>query len=159
MLAKLLASTPPVESIRADWQTALVGAGVAAAAELPELRVKAAWVERGYVAGRIRRCLRDSTDFSVRRGPLRTVFRRRAAADSGVWVEGTAELVRYWMGDRALEILDRRPPRLAALARPHLFSPARPRLQLSVADAGGLEAMAPELLDGYRRYEALNRPR
>jgi hypothetical protein len=88
---------------------------------------------------------------------FRTRYVRRDLADTGVWVEGGTEMFRYWMGDRALEILAGATPVLAALDRPRRGMPGRHLIRLT----GGVDALAEHaerLLGGYERYrEELSR--
>ena len=76
---------------------------------------------------------------------------------AGEWAEGGREMVRYWIGDRALEVLAGTAPLLAALDRPRWGLPGRHRLQL-VGGSAALAAQADRLLAGYQRYrEELSR--
>jgi len=99
----------------------------------------------------LRRCLKESTQFAVRSGLFRTRYERRSMAEAGDWVEGGTEMFRYWMGDRALEILTGATPVLAGLDRPRWGMPGCHRIRL----AGGVDALAghaERLLAGYGRY-------
>lgn len=99
----------------------------------------------------MQRCLKESTQFTVRPGVFRTRYERRAMAETGVWVEGGTEMFRYWMGDRALEILAGATPVLAALDRPRKGTPGRHMVRLPGGESA-LAEHAERLLAGYERY-------
>ena len=99
----------------------------------------------------LQRCLKESTQFSVQPGVLHTRYERRAMVDKGEWVEGGEEMFRYWMGDRALEILAGSTPVLAALDRPRRGTSGGHRVRLSGGEAA-LAEHAERLLGGYQRY-------
>ncbi|MCB9871173.1 MAG: hypothetical protein H6837_15045 [Planctomycetes bacterium] len=141
------------------WQQALVHHGVCSSVELDAALAGAVQIGQRFQVGRIRRCLQESTLFRRRRGLLGVSHERRSHAAGGVFVEGGGELVRYWIGDRALEILDQRPPLLGALHRPWPFLPRRYRVYVSAGGADALAEAANRLRSGHDRYLDLARGR
>jgi hypothetical protein len=156
MIAKLLADLLFHGRDPAPMGRALVAGGLCDAPALAAALRAAETLNRRGLLGRIKRCLQESTEFTVERRPWATVHRRREIAPAGEWVEGGPELVRYWIGDRSLEVLQARPPSLAALQRPAAWSPGRThRLRVVAGGAGSLAAAGPELLAGHARYQEL----
>jgi hypothetical protein len=152
-LAKLLSDPPgDGDAILDD----LIAAGAVPAERRAALHAAAAAVRRRHVRARILRCLRTSTEF-VARGTWRgTRFERRGAPAGGVWVYGGSELVRYWIGDRTLEVLDGRQPQLGALFRKSWWLPGRHSLYIPGSGAAEfLTVSAPGLLEGFRRFQQL----
>jgi hypothetical protein len=124
----------------------LLGAALQAAAER-----RAAATRR-----RIRRCLEEGTEFSVERSLRGTTIRRRTTSHDGVWIEGGRELVRCWIGDRALEILDGTPPRLGTLFRKWWWFPGRHSVKISTPGPVGVQEWELQaLVRGFDRYRAL----
>jgi hypothetical protein len=108
-------------------------------------------VNHAAIVDRLGRCLKESTQFGTKIGPLRSRYERRSMAGEGDWVEGGAEMFRYWMGDRALEILKGGTPVLAALERPTKFAPGPHRVRLSGGETA-LQQHVDRLLEGYDLY-------
>lgn len=131
----------------------LVEKNLCSAAQVDRARADAGAVNRRELAVRIRRCLRESTEFSVRMGLFGTLYRRRAVETLGESVEGGAELVRYWIGDRVLEILESRPPICHALYRGRW--PGRHRLFVPDGGANAVLAEADTLQQAHARYQDL----
>ena len=152
MLAKMLSDVLRVGGDTSAWERALVDQGLCTAGECPGIWAAAARVNQRARLGRIRRCLRESTVFAVRRGLLGTTYRRRDCPQGGDWVEGGAELVRYWLGDRGLEILESWKPRCGALYRPAPWAPGRHRLYIGEGGADALAKVAPRLEEGHDSY-------
>ena len=157
MLAKMLSDVLGVGGGSDCWEQAMVDQGICTAEECPGLWSAAARVGRRAVLGRIRRCLQESTLFAVRRGLLGTLYRRRNCPEGGDWVEGGAELFRYWLGDRGLEILESWKPLCGALYRPAPWSPGRHRLYLPEGGEGVLTEVAQRLEEGHDSYQQLLR--
>ena len=107
------------------------------------------------LVGRILRCVRNSTEFRVSRGVLGTRYERRQMPASGEWVEGGAELFRYWFGDRTHQILGTAEPVLGAVFRPLL--PRKHRLYVRALGDATLQATFERLQDGYDQFLALRK--
>jgi len=128
-----------------------------------DLRAAAAGLERKHLQKRIARCLHESTEFTRRIGVSGLLHRRRAcdpATGQGSWIAGGAELGRWWIGDRALEVLDGRQPLLGAWFRNSCWLLARGRLY--IPGPSGHEVLrdqAPALEEGYARYREMRRQR
>ena len=151
MAAKLLSERPGDGA--ALVEAGLIGAADRGAAEQRAVAIRAAGPLR-----RIRRCLSESSEFAVERSWRGVTYRRRAAIGAGGWVEGDAELLRYWIGDRALEVLDGRAPSLAALFRKSWWLPGRHSVKINAADIAGASNLEGAVLsDGYERFQALMR--
>ena len=153
MFAKLL--NPEDPSRMARLGDLLEGQGVCSAAEIAAAKQESAALGRRELAGRIRRCLRESTEFQVQSGLRGTLFRRRAVETLGESVEGGDELVRYWIGDRCLEILDSHTPICHALYRGRW--PRRHRLYVGDGGGSALASAADRLHEAYVRYQELDR--
>jgi hypothetical protein len=77
-----------------------------------------------WLRQRIARCLHTSTEFVRRRGPGPWIeHRRRGELPEGRWHPGGKELLRCWLGQRLLEVLCGRPPRLPAFRRKWAWLP------------------------------------
>lgn len=107
--ARLLQGRPPA---RGEEDAAMLqGAGLLRdPGEVRQARAAAVATHRTWVLGRIRRCLQESTEFARTIGLAGVEHRRRGALPAGRWVRGGHELRRAWLGQRALEVLEGRPP-------------------------------------------------
>lgn len=116
-----------------------------------EAEVARAWTGVGiararYLRGRIRRCLATSTEFT-RHWQLHGVLHRtRGELGDGRWWRGGRELWRAWLGQRAMEVLEGRPPMFRAFLRKwwwlggggRLYAPracSEERIEVGVRDA------------------------
>lgn len=70
----------------------------------------AASARRRWVLGRIRRCLQESTEFARIVTFAGVEHRVRGTLPAGRWFHGGRSLARAWIGQRALQVLDGRPP-------------------------------------------------
>lgn len=135
MAARLLAEAVdvPVEDARA----VLVQAGLVADQDA-RLIPEAQGICLHYLRKRVLRCVATSTEFQ-RRGAVFGECRLRAAPSDGPWQSGPG-MRACWMGQRLLQLLERRPPVLAALA----FSPWGARVQwiAPVTDARQAQELA-----------------
>lgn len=158
--AKLLVGLGATEATAAALQAAGL---VVAPFGVADLRAAAAALERKHLQKRIARCLHESTEFTRRIGVAGVLHRRRTcdpATGQGTWVAGGAELGRWWIGDRALEILDGRRPLLGAWFRNSCWLLARGRLYIPGPSCHEvLRDQAPALEEGYARYREMRRPR
>lgn len=154
MAAKLLA-----EVGGATEGLELVRAGLISAVDLDAVRTRALELRRRWLLGRIRRCLRESTEFARRRRWNGVEHVRRAAAGPGMRrIEGGRELVRWWVGDRAREILLGEPPQLAGLFRKSWWFPGKNCVYISAHNEdASVPDRIPGLLEGFERYRDLKR--
>ena len=147
MAVKLVSTT--VSEADAD-PAELVAAGVIPADDLPTVLASADRVRQLDVRRRILRCLRTSTEFERRRRLDGVLYRRRGVAP-GPAIEVGRRGLPLWIGDRALEVRDGRPPSLAGLFRSAWWRPGRDCVYLRSEEApacfGAIEAL---LLSGYR---------
>ena len=159
MIARLFADLVVAGEALEPFERALLAVGACSKAELPGLRTRAAAMTQAAVIGRIHRCVRESSEFRVRRGLLGTRYERRDMPTSGRWVEGGAEFFRYWFGDRTHEILSAAEPVLGACFRPFLPALLSGRHRLFVAEpmAATLPDTLQRLQDGHELYLALRR--
>ena len=106
---------------------------------------------------RIRRCLQDSTEFRVERRWNGTLCERRGPAPGPVVrVDGGRELIRAWIGERVLEVLDGRPPRLRALFRKSWWFPGQDCVYICAPTRDELSSShRKSLLEGYERLQAM----
>jgi len=151
MFAKLLHPSQGTRAARLGQQ--LRDQGVCSADQVAHAMAAGAALSRRELAGRIRRCLRESTEFTVRPGLFGTLYRRRTGGSLGEPVEGGGELVRYWIGDRSLEILDSRPPMCRALYCGRW--PGGNRLYVGAGGGAALLSAADELHRAHARYQEL----
>lgn len=134
---------------------ALVGSGLVAADELPQVRGLARDLRLRWLAGRVLRCLRETTEFArrIRWGGIE--HRLRGDLPPGRWLYGGNELLRAWVGQRALQVLEGRPPSLVALFRRWPWF----RAACSVYIPAGLESTARSelqlLQEGFVKHHAL----
>lgn len=147
MAAKLLSERP-------DCGSALVEAGLIESSGLSDAERHAGEIRTAGCLRRIRRCLKHSTEFRVVRRWNGTLFERRALGPgSAGCIEGGSELVRYWIGERALEVLDGRPPLLRALFRKSWWFPGKHSVYIGEP---GSERLSPAegraLLEGHQRF-------
>lgn len=70
-----------------------------------------------YEGSRVRRCLQTSTGFERRASWSGVRYARRDRASRGRWLRGGAEFGDAWIGQRVLELRDRRPPLFGAYFR------------------------------------------
>jgi hypothetical protein len=155
MAAKLLAALAAGGADLDPFRHELVAQEVILASELTAVSSAAVALNRSALAGQIRRCLQESTRFSVRRGVTGTLYSRRDALEGGEWVEGGRELVRYWMGDRGLEVLEAHTPVLGALFRPAPWMSGRYRVYVRAGGEKALAAMVARLEGGHDAYAQL----
>jgi len=150
MAAKILSECP-------ECGGALVEVGLLPPEWRRRAEQRAAEVRAAGVLRRIRRCLLESSEFSVTRSMRGTEYQRRSLC-AGSSIEGGAELVRCWIGDRTLEVLDRRPPCLAALFRKSWWLRGGHSVKMiGPEQAADLAAVTSVLLEGFDRFEALRR--
>jgi hypothetical protein len=152
MFAKLLSSQDPARM--ACLGDLLVDEGVCSAKEIAAATEESAALGCRELAGRIRRCLRESTEFQVQSGLWGTLFRRRAVETLGETVAGGDELVRYWIGDRCLEILDSQTPICHALHRGRWSR--RHRLYVGDGGSAAFASASERLQQAYVRYQELD---
>jgi hypothetical protein len=153
MAAKLLLGLPdPTDP------APLVAVGLIPPAAAARVAARAARMHRQWLLARIERCLQSSTEFERQRTPEGTLYRRRAASLDGGRIDGGPELRQWWIGDRALEVLDGRPPRLAALRHKSGWRGGTSSVYIPVPGAKPeIEHASQELLRGYDRYRRLVR--
>jgi len=154
MAAKLLAERP-------DCASALVEVGLIDQRGLSEAQLRARRILAAGCLRRIGRCLQDSTEFRVERRWNGKLFERRAmATDHAVRVRGGRELVHCWIGDRALEVLDARSPRLRSLFRKSWWLPGEHSVYICQPDGQDLSPAARRsLLNGHGRFLEVRRGR
>jgi hypothetical protein len=139
--------------------TAAVAAGLISAAEAPLAAARAQRTAAEEVDRRVRRCLTTSSEFIVLRRLGGTSHRRRdCEGPEKLALRGGRELLRAWMGDRALEVLDGRPPLFSRLVRDRLWPITRFRLYIPQAtDADLVGQRWQELQEGHQRWRRLRR--
>lgn len=149
MAAKLL-------SERTDCTGPLVDAGLIDATQADHAQRDAAQIRLAGGIRRIRRCLQESTEFAVRRRFSGTWFERRAlAGEASERRSGGRELIRMWVGERALEVLEDRPPMLRALFRKSWWLPGRHSVYICAPSRGLSPEEGQTLLWGYERLRAM----
>lgn len=118
----------------------------------------AARFRRAWVASRIRRCLAESTEFAARFS-WRGIRHERRSSGEGVAIHrGGRELRQWWIGDRALEVLEGRSPRLHAYFRPWPWFPGQHAVYiLPPYDEVGFRSEVMDLQEGFGRYRSLSR--
>jgi hypothetical protein len=84
-----------------------------------EAEVESAWAATGrararFLRGRIRRCLSVSTEFTRGLEWRGVLHRTRGELGEGRWWYGGRELRRAWLGQRAMQVLEARPPMFRA---------------------------------------------
>lgn len=128
-----------------------------------ELVARAAAVRAKEVTKRIVRCLLESTEFTCQVRPSGILHRRRTcdlAGPEGTWIEGGRELLRWWIGDRANEVLGHGSPRIGALFRNSCWLLQRGRLYIPGPSGHAvLRDHVQALEQGYARYREMKRPR
>jgi hypothetical protein len=150
MAAKLLAD--------GGEPTALAEAGLVRVDELEAVRLDAARVRRRETVRRIRRCLGTSTEFVCERRWNGRLFRRREPLGRGTWLSGGPELIQWWIGQRALEVLDGTPPTLSALFAKSWWLPGEHCVYIPETCASAdVARLAPELMEGFGRFRRLSR--
>lgn len=154
MAAKLLA-----ESGTAATGLELVRAGLISAAELAAVRAVAERMRRRWLLGRIRRCLAESTEFTRRRRWNGVRHVRRAATTTPLRrIQGGRETLRWWIGDRAREVLFGDSPLLAGLFRKSWWLPGKSCVYISAhTEDASVPDRIPGLLEGFERYRDLKR--
>lgn len=85
--------------------------------EVEAARHQAGALQRHFDRGRILRCLRESTQFTRRITICGIEHRRRGELPPGRWWRGGEELRKAWLGQRASEVFEGRPPVFPALFR------------------------------------------
>ncbi|MHC4512895.1 MAG: lipopolysaccharide kinase InaA family protein [Planctomycetota bacterium] len=153
MAAKLLLHLDPNGSSLED----VVESGLLHADDGPLVLDNIAEMQRNTQLTRIRRCFMESTTFTVGWRWNGTLFRRRSVADGGTWVEGGAELVRYWIGDRSQEVLANHAPVLGGLFRRSALFPGKHKLYIPGGGQEPLRDAVPRLLEGHAKYLELLR--
>ncbi|HEX6811307.1 MAG TPA: lipopolysaccharide kinase InaA family protein [Planctomycetota bacterium] len=147
--ARLVRERPGLEPEVAA--AALVQSGlVRDAAESETVRLRAARERGRFWRSRIRRCLQESTEFTLRTGLRGRLYRTRGELGDGRWWHGGGrELRRAWLGQRALHLRDGRAPLFpaffqnwwwlgggAALYVPRACREDRIRAEVQAASAG-----------------------
>ncbi len=152
MAAKLAAEAGPGADL-----LALATAGLCRDVDLTRVAQRAAAVERAELIRRIRRCLQSSSEFVVeRRWNGRLCRRRASSAVPDQLLDRGRQCSAMWLGDRTLEVLDRRDAQLSALFKKCWWFPG----QDSVYTPGLNGQVFPdeastELLEGFRRYRRI----
>ena len=151
MAAKLLTERP-------DCAGDLVASGLVAAEGLDSAKEAAQAVRGAALRRRILRCQQESTEFVKTRTLSGTTVTRRNSSDDGEWIEGGSELIQYWIGERVLEVMDGRKPKLLALFRKSWWLPGAHSAKIRVSRGVGTHDMeVSKLLDGFERFQALLR--
>lgn len=111
---------------------------------------------RAWLRGRILRCWRESTDFTVRCNLSGRTWRRRGYDGEVTEIRGGRELIDCWMGDRALEVMENRKPSLVALFRRWRWFPGPVCAYIPASfDATNLGAELMVLQEGFQKYRSL----
>lgn len=144
-----------LEGERAAGGVALVEAGLIPRGAVADVEAEARRLRREAVRRRIERCLRESTEFAVKRRWNGWVARRRTAGPGAVRVEDAAARG-LWLGDRALEVLDGAEPVLTGAFWKMAGVPGRPSVYIPpLVSRENLSSLKDRLLEGHRRYLAL----
>ncbi len=149
MATKLLSHLDPIDRHVGD----MIACGLLRDDEASLVLQEVAETGRRRQLSRIHRCFKESTLFTVGWRWNGRVFLRRRAAEAGTWVEGGAEMIRYWIGDRSQEVLADQAPVLGGLFRRSALLPGKHKLY--IPGGGGQEALqdaVPRLLEGHARY-------
>jgi glycosyltransferase involved in cell wall biosynthesis len=134
-------------------QSGLIRQGELAAVQDLALRLKHRWLH-----SRIARCLQESTEFQRRIRWRGIEHCRRGPRPDGVWLRGGHELVRAWIGERALEVLTGRPPCLLALFRTWPWLPGAHSVYIPAPfTESSFRAELPALREGFTAYVGLLR--
>jgi hypothetical protein len=134
----------------------LVRAGLLQDAELVVVRRLVARNSRRQLVARVRRCFRHSTEFQRCVQWNGVLYQRRGPMSGGTWIFGGRELVRWWIGDRALEVFEGRPPALRALFRRATWLPGRHSVYIEKPlDRAALSVLIPTMLEGYTAFRRL----
>lgn len=137
---------------------AMQGAGLVGPEAARQIAADAEALALEALRRRVGRCLTTSTEFE-RRWTWRGVLRRRRGCEPGpanAWLRGGRELRRLWMGDRALEILDGRPPSLGALFENWWWLPGNCSVYIAAETSPtALSDLGEELLEGYEKFMRL----
>jgi tRNA A-37 threonylcarbamoyl transferase component Bud32 len=150
--AKLLAECTPAQA-QID---ALVQSGVLLEDEREPARQQAHELRRSWLVGRILRCWTTSTEFSSQRTLTCLTVRRRVAEPGGRWIDGGPEILRYWVGDRALEVLEGRKASLGAVRRRIRWLPGKHSIYVAGADPEAeLARHVPALLEGFAKFREI----
>jgi len=149
MAARLLASDWPEPELPGDT----VIAGLIRAEDLPRALHRAAAMRARALRGRVLRCLRESTEFTVLRRPWGVLIQRRNLAPGGVWRAGGRELIRVWIGARFCEVADGQRSPLGALFRKSWWFPGRSSVYIAGANGvAWFEERRARWLDAYGRF-------
>ena len=152
MAARLIGGSPSL----AEDPSALVQAGLLRAQDVEIAERRAQLLARDQTIRQIRRCLRDSTEFQLRRKWNGVLYQRRSGLCGGTWIDGGPELRQWWIGDRALEVLEQRPPGLRALFQKTLWLPGRHSVYIAEPlDRAAILLLARTLLGGYTALRKL----
>ena len=131
----------------------LVRAGLLEASELEDADLQARRFRHKQVLRMIRRCLQRSTQFLCRRKWNGVLHARRGNLSDGFWYSGGAELRKWWIGDRALEVLEQRPPALRALFQRSLWLPGQHSVYIAERlDRTAFTRLSSSLMHGYAMF-------
>jgi len=156
--AKLLQNR--VELSRDAAAEALLGAGLLGSiGEVDRAMRGTAAVRRRWLLTRVRRCWSESTEFSRHVRWWGVEHRTRGELPPGRWWSRLRGLQRVWLGQRALFVLDGRPPAFPAIARKWWWLGGGASLYVpdSCSDER-IEAEVAAALAGHARFRALRLP-
>ncbi len=144
----------------ADVESAVevcIEAGLIEVASRALVRRRVSILRHKDVLRRIGRCLRTSTEFAVeRRWNGRCISRRTSGIDGeGQWLQGGRELVRWWIGDRTLEVMEGSSPVLGALFKKSCWLPGRYSVYIPCPGRGGPTDFAARLLTAFESYRRI----
>lgn len=143
-----------------DGLDILAEAGLVTAEDLPTVRAHAGHQRRVDLCRRIRRCMMTSTEFVAERRLLGARHRRREADLSRSARHSHPDAKALWIGDRALEVLDGRPPILAGFVHKSCWLRAERWVYSARGDGISFsETDLRRLLDGHQRFRDLERGR
>ncbi len=152
MAAKLLAD------VEVGDPDGLVSCGLIPPEDLTTVVRRASFLHREVLVGLIEACLRESEIVSAKRRWNGTEICRHGVGSVGQWHPGGPELLRWWIGDRALEVLDGQPPALGGLFRGSCWLPARYSVYIPGPNSGAcLPEQAEALLEGFERYRGIKK--
>lgn len=149
-----------VEVAPATVLAELESGGLARRGEAAAIRRRAARVARGFLRERVRRCLKNSTEFEHRWCLRQREHIRRGAWPPGRWLpvarSGAAGARAAWLGQRHREVFEQGPALLQGLRRRWLWSPGPDSVYIPDVVA---EDRAPDVLRtaaaDYARYQWL----
>lgn len=159
MAAKLVADLlrePDGTAAAQRLVSCLVGAGFLPEGEVQAVLVAAERLRVAVLRDRIERCMHESTEFTRSFRADGVQHRRREARELAPAGQGGRELVTWWLGDRAREVLDGKPPLLAGLRRKWCWLPGQHHVYIPGPSPRALGPdQIQELLEGYARYRQL----